>query len=272
MQRIQILLLGAGGTGGEVLYALARMHTMMLALGHPAGLHVTLMDGDHVAEPNLGRQRFFACDLTHNKANVLIHRFNLAFGLDWTAIPRDWSPREDVHLGQFDLLVSCVDRASVRVALARNGANLFHPILWMDFGNGTHTGQCILGHLGESMHDPDVRLPNVLELFPELKTVQDDAQPSCSSAEALRQQDLFTNPLLAEAGVSLLWRLLRTGQLDAHGVLVDLRIPSVTPLMIDTDVWSLFRPVPRRRKMRVKSRPARATRRDPRAAQPRRRA
>lgn len=248
------------------------MNTVLLALGHPAGLHITLMDGDDVAEPNLGRQRFFASDLTHNKATVLIHRLNLAFGLDWIARPCYWTPRcEDVSLYRFDLLVSCVDRASVRVALARNGANLPRPILWMDFGNGSHTGQCILGHLGQRMPDTEVRLPNVLDLFPELKTLKDDAQPSCSSAEALRQQDLFTNPLLAEAGVSLLWRLLRTGQLDAHGVLVDVQIPSVTPLTIDSDVWSLFRPVQPRRAKRLKARRVR-TRRAPRPAQTRRRA
>jgi PRTRC genetic system ThiF family protein len=265
-RRVRILLVGAGGTGGEVLYALARMHTVLLALGHPGGLALTLVDGDRVSAPNIGRQRFYACDIRHNKASVLIHRMNLAFGLDWQAKPTHWSTDVADHtlwFGRYDLLVSCVDRASVRVALARAGARLYPAILWMDFGNGQYAGQCILGHLGQRRESSEgLRLPNVFDLYPELKTVNDDAQPSCSSVEAIRQQDLFTNPLIAEAGVSLLWRLMRTGQLDAHGTLIDARGPSVTPLPIDPDLWSFLTHTPRRprrakKTLRAEPRPTR---------------
>src|SRR5882757_456872 len=109
-QRIHVLLLGAGGTGGEVLYALARLHTMLLQLGHVEGLHVTLMDGDTVSRANIGRQRFFHCDIGHSKARVLIHRHNLAFMLDWNALDHFWSATKGngVHLGKFDLVISCV--------------------------------------------------------------------------------------------------------------------------------------------------------------------
>ena len=251
-RRIRILLLGAGGTGGEVSYALARIHMLLVNLGHPGGLRVTLMDGDHVAAPNIGRQRFFPCDLSHNKACVLIHRLNLGFGLDWRACQYHWAPpapnahpKTPMALADYDLVVSCVDRASVRVALAHTGQTLSSAILWMDFGNGRYTGQCILGHLGGAPLPSDsLRLPNVFDLYPELETVDDDAAPSCSSRQAIRQQDLFTNPLLAEAGVSLLWRLLHTGELDVHGVRVDAHGPSVSGILIDPDLWAFYTGTP----------------------------
>ncbi|MFL6600804.1 MAG: PRTRC system ThiF family protein [Steroidobacteraceae bacterium] len=247
--RIRVLLLGAGGTGGEVLYALARLHTMLLEFGHVSGLHVTLMDGDTVSRANIGRQRFYRCDIGYPKASVLIQRHNLAFMLDWRAVDQNWTAKrgDGLWLGRYDLVISCVDRAAVRVELARAGRSLQVPLLWMDFGNGQHTGQCILGHLGGAAGSPALRLPNVYDLYPELVDVDDDAAPSCSSMEAIRHQDLFTNPLLAEAGISLLWKLMHTGSTTTHGVFIDAREPCVSGLPIDPDVWALYRADPTRR-------------------------
>jgi PRTRC genetic system ThiF family protein len=245
-QRVNIVLLGAGGTGGEVLYALARTHKTLLALGHPGGLHVTLLDGDHVSIANIGRQRFAECDIGHSKAHVLIQRLNLFFGFDWDAIHAYWSPDEwrAPHWNSADLIISCVDRAKVRVALARAGRH-FPTLLWMDFGNGAHLGQCVLGHFGHPAEPSQLHLPNVFDLNPELATLDDTDTPSCSAVEALHQQDLFVNPLLAEAGVAILWKLLRHGGTDSHGVLIDARVPSVDPLLIGADHWASFGYQPR---------------------------
>ena len=81
-RRIDIVMVGAGGTGSNVFDALVQLHHGLLAVGHPAGLKVTLYDDDVVDLPNIGRQRFVHADLGHNKAVTLINRYNLAYGLD----------------------------------------------------------------------------------------------------------------------------------------------------------------------------------------------
>ena len=59
---VKVNLIGAGGTGSQVLTALARMNHALTELGH-AGLHITLWDDDIVTEANLGRQLFADCEL-----------------------------------------------------------------------------------------------------------------------------------------------------------------------------------------------------------------
>ncbi len=84
---IEVHLVGAGGNGSKLLMGLRSLHEALRAFGS-AGLHVKLFDPDVVSESNLARQAFYASDLGLPKATVLIHRLNLACGLDWTAHPR----------------------------------------------------------------------------------------------------------------------------------------------------------------------------------------
>ena len=57
---ITVNLIGAGGTGTQVLTALARMNHALTELNHP-GFSVRLWDNDVVTEANLGRQLFAEC-------------------------------------------------------------------------------------------------------------------------------------------------------------------------------------------------------------------
>ena len=78
-------LIGAGGTGSQVLSALARINHSLIALNH-AGIFVRVFDNDIVTNANLGRQLFAASELGLNKAAVLINRINRFFGTDWKAV------------------------------------------------------------------------------------------------------------------------------------------------------------------------------------------
>lgn len=49
---VTVHLIGAGGTGSQVLEALARMDAALIRLGHP-GLYVTVFDADEVSESNI---------------------------------------------------------------------------------------------------------------------------------------------------------------------------------------------------------------------------
>ena len=79
---VTVNLIGAGGTGSQVLTCLARLDTALRGLGHP-GLFVTLYDPDIVTEANIGRQLFGPSDLGQNKAQCLVSRINNFFGNDW---------------------------------------------------------------------------------------------------------------------------------------------------------------------------------------------
>ena len=65
--RISVNLIGAGGTGSQVLETLARIDSALFKLGHP-GLFVTTFDADEVSESNIGRQLFSPADIGLNKS------------------------------------------------------------------------------------------------------------------------------------------------------------------------------------------------------------
>ena len=83
---VTVNIIGAGGTGSQVLTCMARLDVTLRALGHP-GLFVTLYDPDIVTDANIGRQLFGCSDLGLNKAQCLITRVNNFFGNDWKAVP-----------------------------------------------------------------------------------------------------------------------------------------------------------------------------------------
>lgn len=259
---IDVIVVGCGGTGCEVVDALARMHISLLALGHPGGLKVTLVDGDSVDAVNIGRQRFAPSDIGKNKAMVLAARYNVAYGLEWEAFDSYVKPDNFVSNSSTQsagLLITCVDRASLRVGIgkhfkaSRRGQRIsMKDWLWLDFGNGASTGQAILGHL-VTWESPaaELRLPNVHALYPNLHLVDDDAEPSCSLAEALRQQELGINRMVADAGMfTLLMPLLTKGKLEHHGVMVDMLAGRISPLLIDTDAWAFMTSVTKGRRSR----------------------
>jgi len=73
----------------------------------------------------------------------------------------------------------------------------------MDYGNGSNTGQVVLGTLTEikqpesKLFEPIGYLPVVTEKFDLKQVKEEDSGPSCSHADALRKQNLFINSTLA---------------------------------------------------------------------------
>jgi PRTRC genetic system ThiF family protein len=93
---VEVLVVGAGGTGSVILMGLPYLHQAMRVWGHPHGLHVTLMDGDAVSPTNCVRQPFSVSDIGLNKATVLVNRINLFWGLNWTAVAQPFSERTNI--------------------------------------------------------------------------------------------------------------------------------------------------------------------------------
>lgn len=238
---INVNLIGAGGTGSQVLTALARMNHALTELNHP-GFSVRLWDNDVVTEANLGRQLFAECELGLYKSVALINRINRFCGTNWkTEIVRFDNERvgELPQNSRTNIYISCVDSVKSRFDIAeilnelktdksyyRNQCKY-----WMDFWNSQFTGQVLLSTIGNikqpnsEKYETVENLPFITEEFGELLKVSEveDDTPSCSLAEALEKQDLFINSTLAQMGSSLLWSLFRNGLIENRGFFLNLK-------------------------------------------------
>ncbi|MBU4005801.1 MAG: PRTRC system ThiF family protein, partial [Gammaproteobacteria bacterium] len=113
-REVRVTVIGAGGSGSQMLMGLAQLHTAMLALGHPGGLDVTVVDADQVSEANVGRQMFYPSDVGLSKASVLVNRINMAMGTGWKAQMRRLTAGESLRT---DLAIGCVDNRLARKAI-----------------------------------------------------------------------------------------------------------------------------------------------------------
>ena len=238
---ITVNLIGAGGTGSQVLTALARMNHALSELNH-AGLSVRLWDDDVISEANLGRQLFAESELGLHKSVALINRTNRFFGTNWKAETQKFEKDDLERLQsnmQSNIYISCVDSVKSRFYIAEilNELKMDKSYYrnqckyWMDFGNSQFTGQVLLSTIGNikqpnsENYETVENLPFITEEFGELLKISEteDDTPSCSLAEALEKQDLFINSVLAQMGSSLLWSLFRNGLIENRGFFLNLK-------------------------------------------------
>ena len=240
---ITVNLIGLGGTGSAVLNELASLNEGLQSFGHP-GIHVYAWDADIITEPNIGRQQFSPADIGVNKAVCLVTRLNAYYGYGWEARPCNYPDIENCFA---NITISCVDTAKARLEIANlftSYANGKHglpepnlrPYYWLDYGNSRHSGQVVLGTVGRYKKKKGfnyLQLPTVVQMFKkELLATKDNAEPSCSKAEAIRKQDLYINKTLVPWGMDLLWKLFVDRQVDRHGYYVNLKTGFVNPIKI----------------------------------------
>ena len=247
---VTVNLIGAGGTGSNLLMALAKMNHALVALGHP-GLYACVYDDDRVSEANLGRQLFAESELGLLKSAVLVNRVNRFFGTNWKAVSSRFEAKNSDELpneGKANIYVSCVDNVPARHGIAEflrqsERASRYErnkPLYWMDIGNSRQTGQAILSTI-KPIDQPQsdkyrtvASLPQITDEFVSLlgEAEQTDDTPSCSVAEALEKQDLFINPALANLAASLLWQMFREGLLFNRGFFLNLVNFRTQPLKV----------------------------------------
>ena len=224
---VTVNVIGAGGTGSQVLTCLARLDTALRGLGHP-GLFVTVYDPDTVTEANIGRQLFSPSDTGLNKAQCLVTRVNNFFGNGWRAVP-DIYPAilKDARRDNLaNITITCTD-------------NYETPLYWMDFGNTQTSGQVVLGTVPKKIKQPVSRLYEtvsslkvITRMVKYTKGKEKDSGPSCSLAEALEKQDLFINSTLAQLGCNILWKMFRHGMIEHHGLYLNLETMRVNPIAV----------------------------------------
>lgn len=245
---VTVNIIGAGGTGSQVLTSMARLDVTLRALGHP-GLFVTLYDPDIVTEANIGRQLFGPMDLGLNKAQCLVTRINNFFGNDWKAEARLYpSVLKEVKRDEIaNITITCTDNIKSRLDLwnvlgkvpSSSYTDNNTPLYWMDFGNTQTTGQVVLGTVPKKIKQPvstmyeTVGSLKVITRFVKYARVKEvDSGPSCSLAEALEKQDLFINSTLAQLGCNILWKMFRHGMIEHHGLFLNLETMKVNPIYV----------------------------------------
>ncbi|MGY3212841.1 PRTRC system ThiF family protein [Mucilaginibacter sp. HD30] len=180
---VTVNLIGAGGTGGRVLTALARISQALTSLNRP-GLMVRVFDDDIVNRANLGRQLFTTAELGLYKSVALINRINRFFGTNWKAITEkyDRTYSGDKESAGATITIGCVDTVQAREDIAhilktlnkRMNNSRSQPLYYVDFGNSRETGQVILSTIGKikqresKQYRTTETLPMVTDEFGEL--------------------------------------------------------------------------------------------------------
>lgn len=245
---VTVNLIGAGGTGSQMLTALARVNYALLHLGHP-GLSVTAYDDDLISKANIGRQLFAESEIGLHKSVTLINRFNCFFGTNWKAkTHRFANDLYDIGTYRANFFISCVDTAKSRFEISEllyelnmdRSYNRERPLYWMDLGNSRETGQVVLSTINNIKQPESEKfntvpnLPFITEMFKDQLEQADqfDDTPSCSLAEALTQQDLFINPAAAILGGELLWQIFREGMIFNRGAFINLKTFITQPIKL----------------------------------------
>jgi PRTRC genetic system ThiF family protein len=247
-REVRVLVVGCGGTGSAMVSGLPYLHHSLLAYGHPAGLKVTVMDGDVISPTNCIRQAFARGEVGLSKAIVLVNRLNIFWGLDWEAVPEHLTENHPIR--RADIVIGCVDTRAARAVIERqtSRSSAEHGYV-MDLGNSESSGQFILGEPLNSVNRKSrTRLRTAAELFPELTdaSLDDDGQPSCSAVESLEKQHPYINQTLAYHALGLLSRLFRFGSICHHGGFLNLATNCCMPLAVDPRAWRRIKKAGRR--------------------------
>lgn len=224
-EKLSVLLVGCGGTGGWVLGDLVALHHYLTETGRP-GLHVTAVDPDVVTEANLGRQNFNLADLGEYKSVCLIEKYNRYWGLSWDAIGDVYTPDMKANI-----IISCVDSVAVRKQIIEGVLNdkgskrlkdSEKGYFLLDSGNGYDYGQLIVTGL-----TVDYERKTFVDYFPNQEEKHDE--PSCSVLESLGKQNLFINKFMANLTVNWLYTAIRTTEITNWGYFVNIN-HSLTPI------------------------------------------
>ena len=232
--RPNIVIVGAGGTGGFVAESLCR-----LFIGYPATL--TIVDHDMVEPHNLLRQNFYDADVGHHKSKVLAERLSAHYQrpISYCTQPvRDDGSRITPELIHHpNLVVACVDNAEARIALDRLIDCIGHAWL-IDAGNGDTWGQVLIGNYRDTQgrrftfqDGRTYRLPSPLVQRPDLATDPPDRPRDidCAAAMDLTDQDPTINHLMAALTVQTVRRLM-AGTLTYMSLYAEQSTGSVSPV------------------------------------------
>jgi hypothetical protein len=256
---LDVVLVGAGGTGGyclqqmcRLLYGLKQLRTARCAQPPvfservPENVpEVLVADGDHVESANLLRQYFVEGDVHKNKALVLGERYSAAYGLSISAYPHYISTKGKLEelVPEGSVVIGCVDNAPTR-RIMHEGLGDYENVIYIDSGNSgvpsphqqnARPDRADLARMRESgwegqvvcgvRKDHETLLPFPGEVFPDL-IEGEEALPTeipCGQVAASDPQRHLTNLTAATVLMGYLTPLLSDGTILHHRSFFDAR-------------------------------------------------
>ncbi|MBO5020838.1 MAG: ThiF family adenylyltransferase [Clostridia bacterium] len=216
---VQIVIIGAGGTGGYVI-----PHLYRIAYASNRKCRIIIADGDIVEDKNLVRQCFSSVDVGENKATVMAERYADVFGVETEYVP-DFIEDEDELYNLLEvprppsysnmpypvsILIGAVDNNRSRV-MCNEFFKRMDNIIYIDAGNAESGGQVVCGAKvnGKVISKPVARVyPDILqdvEKFP--------SELSCAERSVSAPQSIAANLFASTAISTMLYYLLIKGEL-----------------------------------------------------------
>lgn len=240
-ERINLLLVGTGGTGSYLARHVARL-AWLLRSQYGKEVSLAFVDPDIVETGNVLRQDFCEREIGLPKAQTLAFRYSGSFGLEIQTIVERFHP-DMVQRGYsgwkkpLTVLIGTVDNADARLAISEaltaNGDYDVPRTWWLDCGNFTESGQVLLGTTNnqEILHDAFAtpghcrKLPSPVMQHPELLIARPEERPdtalSCEQMLLANVQSLMINQQVAALAADMLCRLLITQKLRRFATYLD---------------------------------------------------
>lgn len=175
IKKFNIIVIGAGGTGGNLLPMLAK-----LVKGRE-NITITIVDGDDVEVKNLDRQPFLKSDIGLNKAQVISEKLNMAFDLRTSYVPtfiNDIDQLKKIKSTERDTLnivIGAVDNHNCRIILEKF-FNKESNLIYIDSANEDHFGDVIMGiKFNDICHYKSRAMYRPLEIFSGTKRVKNQS-------------------------------------------------------------------------------------------------
>lgn len=217
-----IVLVGAGGTGGYLANYLAKSISLINGSRQRHNHTLTIVDGDTVENKNITRQNFIPADVGKNKAAVLAERYGNAYGIEILYVPNLVTTKSKLrqvfkyaqnHVKEKNIsnssatrrpgnrfynsdapmvpmLVGCVDSNKTRAGAFNEWFFSEEDALWVDCGNEKTNGQTVLGVRAPEI----VGWKNEVELLTKLKTYKE----LMKNGQQHRAQLVFNTPTVTQ--------------------------------------------------------------------------
>lgn len=239
-----IIVIGAGGTGGYVIRDLSRFIFSIQKRRDDFAYRFVVVDGDIVEEKNLLRQNFLPRDLGKSKSVCIAERHAKAFGLGIEAYNtrvENRSTLKDIvdSYGEsplyngsnrpriVNIVIGCVDNNKARRVVDdyMNSVNASHSnFIWIDSGNERKGGQVVCGGKVKTTSGDILNIPTVTDLYPEILEEAEDSTSQVSCAERLMQdeQNIFVNISAAMYVLNFIRKIVLSEDFQIHGVEFDI--------------------------------------------------
>lgn len=231
-EKLNIHVIGAGGTGGYAVEYLTRLFA-----GTKNRIHV--WDGDMVEIKNLKRQNFSFDDVDKNKATALVDRLNKmvhsaptlidhpAYITDKDEFAMDLAM--DTESDESLVIVLAVDNIATRKMINEVAMDMLKeamvPVIMLDSGNDDQGGQVVLYTNYETTYTPALsqpikgQLPTMLQIFPELATISDDNPGlvmDCAENAEHKPQAMMCNVRNGEVLAGIVYQIYNDQQIPSN--------------------------------------------------------